>query len=542
MGHINIGIVPLSHCIYSNGIDFTRNALSGDYLILMGILYLLGALVYVTRVPERWAPDVTLEENFNLEPSNEIEDNLGDDDNFSSKKNFETKRSEIVETTTKTVKVSTATPVVHTNTVVVTTTKTSSVEISTTASSEPIVESASTSQTSSTSVEESTVTSSVQTTSATPPVTPKDTTSITDDNTSTTDEITSTTSNENTTQSTVAETSTSTSTSSTTDDIVIVTETNAENTSSENLQTSKMTINAIPTVIQKLPSQSTDFGSQRTIQPDDNFSQKTSGLTSPQTVAISVSAIGVFLAIVGVWSVRNFTKPTRRRGEFHSGDRPSGYNSGGNLNSLPPPLLSHNSKNEISNLMLSQQKKHQEVLDFDSLTYKNTIPEQQNNIEYYQTNGNQSNPISYNSTVPGIPVNDYVQGSGYAFPSVEAQPHYFENTENNQLSQPFYFENGDENQLSQPPYFENNENSSTQQPLYFGNSDTQPNTYEEIEYRMTMPEPRYYNNNECYNPPLQQTPFYDQPIEEANNFVTYNTSDDTAGARKDLNGNIWYHH
>jgi len=50
------GVIPAIHYVYMEGWfnDISRKSLG--WLILMGFLYILGAMFYALRIPERWFP------------------------------------------------------------------------------------------------------------------------------------------------------------------------------------------------------------------------------------------------------------------------------------------------------------------------------------------------------------------------------------------------------------------------------------------------------------------------------------------------------
>ncbi|KAI9009840.1 hemolysin-III related-domain-containing protein [Gaertneriomyces semiglobifer] len=50
------GVVPLSHALAKYGTLMTRHAISMGSLLSSGAVYFMGAIVYATRIPERWAP------------------------------------------------------------------------------------------------------------------------------------------------------------------------------------------------------------------------------------------------------------------------------------------------------------------------------------------------------------------------------------------------------------------------------------------------------------------------------------------------------
>ncbi|KAJ9080288.1 hypothetical protein DSO57_1026635 [Entomophthora muscae] len=50
------GIIPITHAVLKAGIGKSFNSLSLDWFLFMGLFYILGALVYGLRIPERWFP------------------------------------------------------------------------------------------------------------------------------------------------------------------------------------------------------------------------------------------------------------------------------------------------------------------------------------------------------------------------------------------------------------------------------------------------------------------------------------------------------
>jgi predicted membrane channel-forming protein YqfA (hemolysin III family) len=69
------GIVPAIHYVWMEGWFSKISQASLGWLVLMGLLYILGALFYALRVPERWFPGkcdiwVSFEENPYLQNSN----------------------------------------------------------------------------------------------------------------------------------------------------------------------------------------------------------------------------------------------------------------------------------------------------------------------------------------------------------------------------------------------------------------------------------------------------------------------------------------
>lgn len=50
------GIIPAIHYVLMEGWFSKISQASLGWLILMGLLYILGALFYALRVPERWFP------------------------------------------------------------------------------------------------------------------------------------------------------------------------------------------------------------------------------------------------------------------------------------------------------------------------------------------------------------------------------------------------------------------------------------------------------------------------------------------------------
>ncbi|KAI8591266.1 hemolysin-III related-domain-containing protein [Geranomyces variabilis] len=50
------GIFPLTHAVYLHGFTFVRQSMSFWLLVAMGVLYIIGAFIYASRVPERLFP------------------------------------------------------------------------------------------------------------------------------------------------------------------------------------------------------------------------------------------------------------------------------------------------------------------------------------------------------------------------------------------------------------------------------------------------------------------------------------------------------
>merc|ERR1711871_959596 len=50
------GVLPTSHFLYSHGLSSEEGWTLGAGVFVMGMLYLGGAILYATRVPERCAP------------------------------------------------------------------------------------------------------------------------------------------------------------------------------------------------------------------------------------------------------------------------------------------------------------------------------------------------------------------------------------------------------------------------------------------------------------------------------------------------------
>ena len=50
------GIIPAVHYTFIEGFDYAITRASMGWLILMGALYVIGALLYAVRVPERFFP------------------------------------------------------------------------------------------------------------------------------------------------------------------------------------------------------------------------------------------------------------------------------------------------------------------------------------------------------------------------------------------------------------------------------------------------------------------------------------------------------
>ena len=50
------GVVPAIHFIVAYGVTLAHRQAAIGWMGLMGVLYILGAIMYATRVPERWFP------------------------------------------------------------------------------------------------------------------------------------------------------------------------------------------------------------------------------------------------------------------------------------------------------------------------------------------------------------------------------------------------------------------------------------------------------------------------------------------------------
>jgi adiponectin receptor len=50
------GLFPMMHLVIKQGFMYTRYAASFDYVICMGLMYVLGGCLYASRIPERWFP------------------------------------------------------------------------------------------------------------------------------------------------------------------------------------------------------------------------------------------------------------------------------------------------------------------------------------------------------------------------------------------------------------------------------------------------------------------------------------------------------
>ncbi|CAG8816858.1 36649_t:CDS:2, partial [Gigaspora margarita] len=49
-------IIPLAHALIIYGIELCVNVISLNWVIVMGVFYIIGALIYGARIPERWFP------------------------------------------------------------------------------------------------------------------------------------------------------------------------------------------------------------------------------------------------------------------------------------------------------------------------------------------------------------------------------------------------------------------------------------------------------------------------------------------------------
>lgn len=50
------GLIPISHAVFKVGLIKSMEAISLNWVIFMGIFYIVGALIYGYRIPERWYP------------------------------------------------------------------------------------------------------------------------------------------------------------------------------------------------------------------------------------------------------------------------------------------------------------------------------------------------------------------------------------------------------------------------------------------------------------------------------------------------------
>lgn len=50
------GVVPAIHYVIREGLFTQIDRASIGWLVLMGILYIIGAMVYALRIPEKWFP------------------------------------------------------------------------------------------------------------------------------------------------------------------------------------------------------------------------------------------------------------------------------------------------------------------------------------------------------------------------------------------------------------------------------------------------------------------------------------------------------
>jgi adiponectin receptor len=49
-------VFPVLHGIRLYGIEYMREAVGLDWVVLQGLLYISGAAIYAARVPEKWSP------------------------------------------------------------------------------------------------------------------------------------------------------------------------------------------------------------------------------------------------------------------------------------------------------------------------------------------------------------------------------------------------------------------------------------------------------------------------------------------------------
>lgn len=50
------GLIPLARGLLDRGVDGVRREAGLDWLLLQGALYILGAYIYASRIPEKWCP------------------------------------------------------------------------------------------------------------------------------------------------------------------------------------------------------------------------------------------------------------------------------------------------------------------------------------------------------------------------------------------------------------------------------------------------------------------------------------------------------
>ena len=49
-------VFPVAHGVRTLGVDYLNKTMALPWLVTHGILYLVGAAIYATRIPERWSP------------------------------------------------------------------------------------------------------------------------------------------------------------------------------------------------------------------------------------------------------------------------------------------------------------------------------------------------------------------------------------------------------------------------------------------------------------------------------------------------------
>lgn len=49
-------VVPIVHGLQLYGLEQLRKTIGLDWVVLQGVLYMLGAGIYAARVPEKWSP------------------------------------------------------------------------------------------------------------------------------------------------------------------------------------------------------------------------------------------------------------------------------------------------------------------------------------------------------------------------------------------------------------------------------------------------------------------------------------------------------
>ncbi|KAJ3225070.1 hypothetical protein HK099_007445 [Clydaea vesicula] len=171
----------------------------------------------------------------------------------------------------------------------------------------------------------------------------------------------------------------------------------------ENSHTRIITIDSSKNDSLRIQSSYSVIPASETADLSTQLKKPSGSLTSSQTVAISLTAIGIVLAIIGVLNIRNFTKPRRRRGEggvtlqMSESDNPSCGNES--------PYRSQSQRHtlDLSNLNIYRSNQY------------DTLPNRNHSLVYCHSTlplTDYSNHSPYSTMVRFNPTNEYVSDDG----------------------------------------------------------------------------------------------------------------------------------